>query len=166
MQGTKCRYHEQQRRREREIEIVKQCSELELKTSHSNTRTDMNRLLLPHNSSSANTGVSVNRRLVVGNRRWRTGCWNVAGGVGVRVFFPVVKVDDRLGCRTVFGIVRGCDEHDDCAVRDENYVLVGVIEGDQVGRRKRMKEDGAVPDGGLLKAKRKERKDGLRGDSR
>jgi len=105
---------------EREIEIINQCSELELKTSHSNTRTDMNRLLLPHNSSSANTGVSVNRRLVVGNRRWCTGCWIVAGVgigvVGVRVFLLVVKVDDRLGCRTVFGVVRGCDEHDDCTV--------------------------------------------------
>jgi len=118
MQGTRCRHHEQQRRREREIEIVNQCSELELKTSHSNTRTDMNRLLLPHNSSSANTGVSVNRRLVVGNRRWCTRWWDAdgVGVVGVRVFLLVVKVDDRLGCRTVFGVVRGCDEHDDCTV--------------------------------------------------
>ena len=72
--------------------------------------------------------MSVNRRLVVGNHRWRAGCWNVAsvgiGVVGVRVFLLVVKVYDHIGCRTVFGVVRGCDEHDDCAVRDENYVLV------------------------------------------
>jgi len=80
-----------------------------------------------YTSTNSNTGMSVNTGLIIRDRRWRTGCWNVLDMLISSHFWG--RYSPWVGCSPVSGVVCGCDErqHFTVGIEDRILGLCGLI---------------------------------------